>query len=180
MTGGGVDIRIDKSAPGGVIISALEIIEAGFLIVNVTTVAQGVNFTQVDIRVIIGGNQPSPNVVDIADHRSAGTVYDGDYIALQVGNVVVRGIIVADHQGPSIRAVAETHHYTAPGHLGQLGTVVQVGVGDTTVCPACPHAIGIISKVPGAVMNPAQGYPGLSPTKRLFTLDRKSSGLSEN
>ena len=93
------------------------------MIVNVTTIAQGVNFTQVDIRVINGSNHASPSVVDIADHCCAGAVYDGDYITLQVGDVVVGYLIVPERQRPSIRAVAEAHHHIVPGHLRQLGTV---------------------------------------------------------
>ena len=39
-------IRIDKSADRRVIVSALEIVESGFLVVDVPTVAQGVDVCQ--------------------------------------------------------------------------------------------------------------------------------------
>ena len=142
-------ICTDKSANRRIIVAGLEVIEASFTVVNISTVAQGVNFTQVDIRVIIGRNQPSPSVVDILDHGRARAVYDGDYIALQVRDVIVRGIIVANHQGSAIRTVAKAHHHTATGHLRQLGTVIQVGIGGASVGLLGPHAVGIISKVPG-------------------------------
>ena len=50
LTGAGIFVRIDKSADLGIVISALEVIEAGFSIVVVAAVAQGVDFC--DVRII--------------------------------------------------------------------------------------------------------------------------------
>ena len=42
VTSGGKGIGVDKSAYGGVIVSALQVIEIRFLVIDVTPVAQGV------------------------------------------------------------------------------------------------------------------------------------------
>ena len=119
------------------------------MIINITTIPQGVILSQGRGHAAGSRNQPSPCIILVLHHCCARTVDDGHHIALQIGDVVVRHIIVANHQGSAIRAVAETHHYTAPGHLGQLGTVVQVTISDGAIGPACPHTVDIVGKVPG-------------------------------
>ena len=46
LTGGDEGVCIDESAPGGVVITGLEIIQPGFLVVDLTTIAQGVILAQ--------------------------------------------------------------------------------------------------------------------------------------
>ena len=46
LTGGGVGVGGDESADGGVEITGLELIEPGFFVVVVATIAQGIDFCQ--------------------------------------------------------------------------------------------------------------------------------------
>ena len=119
------------------------------MVIHIATVAQGVVLAEGRGHAAGGGQQPSPCIILVLHHCCAGTVYDGDYIALQIGNVVVRHIIVANHQGPTVRTVAEAQHHTAPSHLSQLGAVIQVTISNGAIGPACPHTVDIVGKVPG-------------------------------
>ena len=47
LPSGDISVRGKESAPGGVVIAGLEVIEAGFLVINVPTVTQGIQRTDV-------------------------------------------------------------------------------------------------------------------------------------
>ena len=70
MASGGQTIRIDESSQSGIIITALEIIEAGFHVEVVTTIAQGVELGNMSIgdgvALAVGGAQRlAPGIVGI-------------------------------------------------------------------------------------------------------------------
>ena len=82
MTGGSISIRIDESAHGRIIISALEIVEAGFGIVDIATVAERIVHAQSGCHGTGGGQKIAPRVIGILDNRCAAGIQDGDNVTL--------------------------------------------------------------------------------------------------
>ena len=72
-------IRIDKPTPRRVIVSALQIIQPRFRVVDVSAVAQGVLFAEGCCQRAGGGQRIAPCVVGVGhDARAAGIVAVGD------------------------------------------------------------------------------------------------------
>ena len=46
MAGGGVGVGVDEAADGGVVVAGLEVVKAGFLVIVVAAVAEGVHLCQ--------------------------------------------------------------------------------------------------------------------------------------
>ena len=67
-----VYIRIDKSAVLGVIISALEVVQPSFVVVDVATIAEGVEGAEGGGEVAGGGEGVAPGVVGEAVSSAAG------------------------------------------------------------------------------------------------------------
>ncbi len=69
-----VSVRIDKPADSGVIIAALEVVQAGFGVVDIAPVAQGIVHTEGGGHTAGGAQEPAPGVVGIAHNFVAVTV----------------------------------------------------------------------------------------------------------
>ena len=85
LSGARVAIRIDKPPQCGVIVSGLQVIETGFGIVVIATVADGVQVCE-----LAGlGENCAVGVVSIAGHGLAGGIDQMHHVALQVQDIVV-------------------------------------------------------------------------------------------
>ena len=142
LPGGSITIRIDKSADRRVIVSALEIVESGFLVVDVPTVAQGVDVCQ-GAR---SGNDLAIGVVVVAGHHRAAGVYDAHDIALEIGDIVVHCAVVLHGIGRTIGIVEEVNGIGSPGHAHQLAAGVVVVVGSAVHGLAGSQSAGIIGE----------------------------------
>ena len=85
LTGGRITIRIDESANLGVIITALEIVEAGFGVVIVATVTQGVDLSHCTRSV----NYLAVGVIVIGSYLRARSINQIHHVTLKVGNVII-------------------------------------------------------------------------------------------
>ena len=133
----------------GVIVAALEIVEAGFGIVDIAPVAQGIVGSQGTCHGTAGAENVAPGIVGIGDHSRSGGIQDRRYITLEVGGIVVSGSVVGDGQRGAAGIVGKVQGVTIHRHLAQLAAVVHVVIGRTAACPLGTHAISIIGKGPG-------------------------------
>ena len=62
LPGGGIGVAIDESAPLGIVVTGLEVVEASFLVIVITTVAQRVGVCQ--------GLVGVGHIGDVARHRT--------------------------------------------------------------------------------------------------------------
>ena len=85
LSGAGITVRINEPANLGVIVAALEIVEAGFGIVIVAAVAERVNLCEVTCC----GNDFTIGVVIICRNLIAGSIDQIHYVALEIGNVII-------------------------------------------------------------------------------------------
>jgi len=89
----------DESAKLGIVIAALEIVEAGLLIVDIAAVAERIMQTQCAGHRAGGGEQPAPSVIGVFHNANTGTVQNRHHVALKAENVVVGRTIVYNRQG---------------------------------------------------------------------------------
>jgi len=142
-------IRADEPSDGGIIVSGLEVVEAGFGVVDIAPVAEGVMGTE-------GGGQGAcccqelaPGVVGVGDYGAVVCVADFYDVALEVGDVAVLGAVVDHRLGRAEGIIEEIQLVGAHAHGGQLAAVIDVAVGGAAVGTFCTHTVGIISECPG-------------------------------
>ena len=83
--GTGIAICIDKSVQLGVVITGLEIVETGLIVIVIAAVTQGVDAC---LRAC-SSNNLSPRVVGIGCDSRPGIIYQANDIALQIQNIVI-------------------------------------------------------------------------------------------
>jgi len=97
LTRGNEGIRIDKSASSGIIISGLEVVEAGFGVVDIAPVAEGVMGTEGGGHAAGNTQDLAPGVVGVPDNHSAGGIEKRNHIALGIGHIIVgRAVVEAE------------------------------------------------------------------------------------
>ena len=127
----------------------MEVIEAGFGIINISTVTQRVENTESRCHVFRCRHDPAPGIVGVGNDRRTGGVQDRDHITLKVGDIVVIRAVVNHGQRRAGGVVGKVQGIAAHGHLAELTTVVDVVVGCRAVGSGGAHTIGIVGKRPG-------------------------------
>ena len=142
LPSGSITIRIEEPANRRVIVSALEVVEPGFLVVDIPTIPQGVEVCQ------SAGSRKNLaiGVIVIAGHHRAAGIHNAHYVSLEVGDVVVHRAVVLHGIGCTIGIVEEVNGIAAPGHAHQLTAGVVVAVGGAVHGLADPQTAGIIGK----------------------------------
>lgn len=134
MACGSISVRIEKSADLGVIVAGLEVIEAGFGVVDVATVAQGVILVQgIGVGVGTGADAAggvTPSVIFIGYDSIASCVQDGNDISLEVYGVEVCSAIEVYSQGRTQCVITDSQgvvYQLVPcvGYLRKLRTTAQ-------------------------------------------------------
>ena len=142
-------ICIQESAQCRIVITGLEVIEAGLSVVDIASVAQGVVGSQGAGHGTADGKGLAPGIVGVGDHGRSGGVQDRGDIALEVGGVVVSSAVVGDRQRCTAGIVSKVQRIPVNSHLAQLAAVVDIAICRAAAGPGGPHAIRIIGKGPG-------------------------------
>ena len=132
-------IGIDEPAPHGIVIPAAQIIQAGFLVVYISTIAEGIQNTK-GIREGSGhGNGFSPRIVLIFYYKVSSIVNNCHNIALEVVDVTVFDAIVFYEGRPGLRIIEEVEFvfasfntffiYHSLGQMGNQFTMERIVVG---------------------------------------------------
>ena len=126
---GCVFVRIDEAADQGIVIAALEVIEAGFGIVIVAAIAEGVDCGHG----AGGGIYLAVGVVGIRGHPGAGRIDKVHHVALEVGDVVVSdgggtSSLVSQGEGAAAGVVGEVQNHVSVGFPEQFSTGVVVSM----------------------------------------------------
>ena len=142
LPSGSIAIRIDKPPHHRVIVSALEVIGPGFLVVHVSTVAQGVDACQ--------GSRCRDDlaigIVVIAGHHRTTGVHNPHHVTLEVGDIIVDCAVVLHGVGCTIGIVEEVNGIGSPGHAHQLTAGVVVAVGSAVHGLTGSQAVGIVGE----------------------------------
>ena len=137
-----IAIRINEPTNGGIIVSALEVIEASLGVVDISTIAQRVDICQ---RARCGNDFPVGVIVVACDNVLAG-VHNAHHVALEIGDVIVHRAVVLHGVGCTIGIIEEVNGIGSPGHAHQLTAGVVVAVGSAVHGLAGSQAAGIVSK----------------------------------
>ena len=137
-------IRIDKPPPRRVIVPALQVIQPGFCVVDVSAVAQGVLCAEGCCHRAGGGQRVAPCVVGVGhDTRAAGGDEAG-HVALCVLDVKIFRAVVAHGQRAG-RIVGKVQLIAAPRQLHQLVAQIMVIVGRAVDSFRDALAVGIVA-----------------------------------
>ena len=162
-------VRADKSADLGIVIAALEVVEAGDVVVDIAAVAEGVIVSNGVVEISAGLGDIAPGIVGVSGDDSAEGIQNAHHIALQIDYIVVALPAVTHRCRVSGGIVGEVESLRAPGHLGQLIPVVYIGVIYTVIdVLRGPHSVGIVGKgdLERALLHRGQlsaVFPGVGP-----------------
>ena len=92
-------IRVDKAADSGVIIPALEIVQACFSVVEVPAIAEGVEFAQCVGHGAGGGQRITPCVIGVRHHLRAAAGHQHDHVALRILQIEILRAVVGAGEG---------------------------------------------------------------------------------
>ena len=148
MSGGCKRIGVQESANLGIVISALEVVQPGFGVVDIATIAEGVEGAEGGGEVTCYGEGVAPGVVGVGDDGCAGCAQDGGHITLEVRHIVVGGAVIVQRQRSAGSVVGKGQGVASYGHLAQGTAVVDIAVGLGAVCAACPQTVYAILEVP--------------------------------
>ena len=110
LTCGNIAIRIDESSRFGIIVAAVEVVQACFGVVDIAAVAEGVILAQRARHGAGGAQELTPRIVSICHHLRACGVHNARYIALRVLQVeVLRAVIVHGQGADSVVGEAHIH-----------------------------------------------------------------------
>ena len=116
LTGGDVDICVDKASGLGVIVAGLEVVERGFGVVNITPVAERVLSSQGARERAGAGKLLAPAIVSIFYYGVVAAVNQADDVALPIADIVVIGAVVVHGDHVAVCVVAE-QELVAARHL---------------------------------------------------------------
>lgn len=125
----------------------MEVVEAGFSVVDISTVTQGIVEAQRRSHRTRGSQQLAPGIVGVTHDLLAGAVQNGNHIALQIQHIVICRTAIGKGHGIATGIIIEMHGERAlvtVCHLAQPATVVGIGVGSVAVCPLRAHTSVII------------------------------------
>ena len=148
-----ISIRIDESAQFGVIVTGLEVVQAGAGVHDIATVAQGVDVQQ------LGAGGGVVDVVALAvaivlENHMPGAVFTVNtcHITLNIGGVVIGIAAVGDGQRRAGGIVGEVCHggdrraagLVHDGQLTELTAVIDIVVLRAVTDPAGAHTVSIV------------------------------------
>ena len=109
MACGRIAISTNKPSNPGIIVPGLEVIEAGFLVIDIAPIAEGVLPAEGRGQGAGAGEGIAPGVIGVFDHDLAGIVGDGDNVALGVVEEEVLGAVEANGHGLAVGIAADGH-----------------------------------------------------------------------
>ena len=184
LTRRGIAVGIDEAADLGIIVAAVEIVEAGFSIVVVTTVADGI-----DLGDGTGGSQDlAVRVIHIAACQRTAGIQDHHHIALQVGEEIVHRAVVLHGVGGTVVGIEEIQNVSGligtvvPDLPQQLAAGIGIDAGDVARGLAGSHAACIVGEadIGSAIRCGSQApavAPAHSPSGAVVIADRIAGGV---
>ena len=144
-------VGVDEPACFGIVVTAIQIVEAGLSVVVVATVAEGVESADEVCGGILKLHELAPSIVGVGyDEFAGGGIGEGYYITLEVVDVIVEIILSIRHGNTVALLVVEEAQCLAVGRLGEnLRAVEQVLGRICAVTLAGSDAFRIIGIVKG-------------------------------
>ncbi len=164
----GIIVGIDEPAHFGVVITALEVVQPGICVVDVTTVPQGIVDSQGRSHGAADAENLAPGIIGVSNDRRAVEIHQHNYVALGIEDVIIcRAVVLNADRSPG-GIVGEVHLGGAVGHGHQQSAAVDVIPGGGAVAAAGAHSVRAIGVRPGGgavahAFQPAATLPGVAP-----------------
>ena len=147
----------------------MEVVVAGFGVVDIATVAQGIQRAEGGGQQAFGYGIVAPGIAPVIGNDQVSVpIVDANYIALSVDGIVI-GRAVPGNRGRAKRTIGEVEGVIPHRHLGQLAAVVHIVICGRAVGTACTHPVGIVGICPcGIAIGHGRKFsavaPGVSPS----------------
>jgi len=138
LAGDDEGIGVDESAGGAVIVAGLEVIELGFLVVDIATVGKGVDLAQggangVRRHAVVVGD--AVGLVSIPDKDISVFIHDARHITLDIDGVIIGHAVIGHGLGIAGSVVGQVYGMGLRGSLA-----VRFNLGRHRH-PAQPHSL---------------------------------------
>ena len=99
------NISVQILTDNGIIVSAPQIVQSGFLIIHIPTISERVQRAQCSRQRASLADRITPRIITIFYHLRTIRVNQRNHIALQIADIEVVNIIIGDHAGLALRIV---------------------------------------------------------------------------
>ena len=101
------NISVQILTDNGIIVSAPQIVQSGFLIIHIPTISERVQRAQCSRQRASLADRITPRIINIFYHLRAIRVNQRNHIALQIVDIEVVNIVIGDHTGLTLRIIKE-------------------------------------------------------------------------
>lgn len=101
------NISVQILTDNGIIVSAPQIVQSGFLIVHIPTISERVQRAQRSSHRAGFADRITPHIINIFYHPRTIRVNQRSYITLQIVDIEVIDIVIGDHAGLALRIIEE-------------------------------------------------------------------------
>jgi hypothetical protein len=101
------NISVQILTDNGIIVSAPQIVQSGFLIIHIPTIAERIHRAQRSSHLASLADQITPCILNIFYHLRTIRVNQHNHISLQVVDIEVIDIVIGDHAGLPLRIIEE-------------------------------------------------------------------------
>ena len=167
LAGGYQCIRIKESAHLWVVVSGLQIIQAGIFVIDIAAVAQGVGVHPCAVGHVL---DIAPCVVGVDAVGFSACVHQPNHIALLIQNVEYHPVVIPHGTGLAVLVIVEGHNDVAIGFPEKFAVGIIVGMDDTVHHLGGAKTVGTvgIADIGGSIgsrcqlppMLPGEGPPG--------------------
>ena len=116
------------------------------MVVDIGTVAEGIEGAKSGGHAACGADNVAPGVVGVLYHRCARAVHDSYDITLDVADIVVVGIVPACGNRYALGIVDEINPITAHRHIAQTVTYIGIVVGGAAVGAFRPCSASLLKE----------------------------------
>ena len=120
LASSGIGIRINESTDFRVVVSRLEVIEAGLMVEDVAAVAQGID---IGMRAE-GRGGLAVGIVPVAGSNVAVDIHQPDHITLGIGDVIVDVTVLQQHEGRTVLVIEEVQYIVTVSLSDQLAAAI--------------------------------------------------------
>ena len=99
------NISVQILTDNGIIVSAPQIVQSGFLIIHIPTIAERIQHTNRRCQTAGFADRITPRIINIFYHLRTIRVNQRNHIALQIVDIEVIDIVIGDHAGLALRIV---------------------------------------------------------------------------
>ena len=101
------NISVQILTDNGIIVSAPQIVQSGFLIIHIPTISERIQRTNRRCQTAGFADRITPRIITIFYHLRTIRVNQRNHIALQIVDIEVVNIIIGDHAGLPLRIMEE-------------------------------------------------------------------------